>query len=130
VELQHPDGISGWGECVAGEQPNYSAETIDTAWWAIRTWIAPRLREQELPSPNAVHDLLARDFRGHQMAKASVEMATWELAARLDGVPLARKLGGTREEIPTGISLGIQNTPEALVELAVRARAQGYRKIR
>ena len=130
VELQHPDGISGWGECVAGEQPNYSAETIDTAWWAIRTWIAPRLREQDLPSPNAVQQLLARDFRGHLMAKASVEMATWELAARLDGVPLARKLGGTREEIPTGISLGIQSTPEALVALALKARADGYRKIK
>jgi O-succinylbenzoate synthase len=130
VELQHPDGISGWGECVAGEQPNYTAETIDTAWWAIHTWIAPRLLEQELPSPNVVYELLARDFRGHLMAKASVEMATWELAARLDGVPLARKRGGTRAEIPTGISLGIHSKPEAHVELAPKARGEGYRKIK
>ena len=130
VELQHPDGISAWGECVAGEQPNYSAETIDTAWWAMRTWIAPRVLGRDLASPNVVHDLLARDFRGHLMAKAAVEMAVWELAAQLQGMPLSRMLGGTREHIATGISLGIQSSPEALVELAQAARSQGYRKIK
>jgi len=130
VELQHPDGISGWGECVAGEQPNYSPETIDTAWWAIRTWIAPRVRATDLASPNVVQGLLARDFRGHLMAKAAVEMAAWELASRLEGVPLSRMLGGTRDQIPTGISLGIQSGPEALVALARAARADGYRKIK
>jgi len=130
VELQHPDGISGWGECVAGEQPNYSPETIDTAWWAIRTWVAPRVRGADLPSPNAVSEILDRDFRGHRMAKAAVEMASWELAARLEGVPLARMLGGTRDEIATGISLGIQSSPEALVELALAARKNGYNKIK
>ena len=130
VELQHPDGISGWGECVAGEQPNYSPETIDTAWWAIRTWIAPRVRGEDLPSPNAVSEILERDFRGHRMAKAAVEMASWELAARLEGVPLARMLGGTRDEIATGISLGIQSSPDALVELALAARKNGYNKIK
>jgi O-succinylbenzoate synthase len=130
VELHHPDGVIGWGECVAGEQPNYSAETIDTAWFAIREWIAPRILRHELPGPQAVRGLLERDFRGHLMAKAAVEMGAWELAARLRGVSLATLLGGTRARVAAGISLGIQGSPEALVERACAAHAQGYRKVK
>ncbi len=130
LELHHPDGLVGWSECVAFEQPNYSAETIDTAWFAIREWAAPRVLGQSLPGPNAVHDLLDRDVRGHNMAKAAVEMGLWELSARMRGVPLSRLLGGTRERIATGISLGIQPNPDALVERATAALAQGYRKIK
>jgi O-succinylbenzoate synthase len=130
LELTDADGVSVWAECVAGELPNYSAETIDTAWHAITTWIAPRVLGHALPGPEAVHDLLARDFRGHPMAKAAVEMGSWALAAERAGVPLARLLGGTRTAIPTGISLGIQAAPEALVERALAARAAGYRKIK
>jgi O-succinylbenzoate synthase len=96
----------------------------------MRTWIAPRVRGIDLPSPNVVYGLLARDFRGHLMAKAAIEMGVWELAAQLEGVPLSRKLGGTRDRIATGISLGIQQNPEALVALAQAARSDGYRKIK
>jgi O-succinylbenzoate synthase len=130
LELTDADGVSVWAECVAGELPNYSAETIDTAWHAITTWIAPRVLGRTLPGPEAVHDVLARDFRGHPMAKAAVEMGCWALSAERAGVPLARRLGGTRAGVPTGISLGIQATPEALVERALAARAAGYRKIK
>ena len=130
LELGHPDGIAGWSECVAGEQPNYSAETIDTAWFAIREWIAPRVLGRDLAGPEAIHPLLERDFRGHAMAKAAVEMGGWELEARLRGLPLARLLGGTRDRVPVGISIGIQASPAALVERAAAARAAGYRKIK
>ncbi len=130
LELHHPDGLVGWGECVAGEQPNYSAETIDTAWFAIRQWVAPRILGTALAGPSAVHDLLAHDFRGHHMAKAGVEMGCWELAAQLQGVSLSKLLGGTRERIATGISLGIQADPDALVSRARAAHGQGYRKIK
>jgi O-succinylbenzoate synthase len=130
LELTDADGVSVWAECVAGELPNYSAETIDTAWHAITTWIAPRMLGRTLPGPGAVHDVLARDFRGHPMAKAAVEMGCWALAAERAGLPLARLLGGTRTTIATGISLGIQATPDALVERALAARAAGYRKIK
>ena len=118
LELTSPQGVTGWSECVAGEQPNYSDETIDTAWLAIREWVAPRILKQELEGPEIVHAILERDFRGHRMAKAAVEMGCWELAARLCGRPLAALLGGTRERIVTGISLGIQASPEALVRRA------------
>jgi O-succinylbenzoate synthase len=130
LELRDADGASAWSECVAGERPNYSAETIDTAWHAIREWVAPRVLGRAFDGPEQVHDALERDFCGHQMAKAAVEMGCWALAATKTGVALARLLGGTRERIVTGISLGIQRTPAALVERAVAARQAGYRKIK
>jgi O-succinylbenzoate synthase len=130
LELTSADGITAWSECVAGEQPNYSDETIDTAWLALRAWIAPRIVGQELDGPERVHDILARDFRGHRMAKAAVEMGCWELAARSLGRSLSACIGGTRERVVTGISLGIQATPAALVDRARAALEQGYRKIK
>ncbi len=130
LELRHPDGPSAWAESVAGEQPNYSSETIDTAWLAIREWLAPRLLGRDLAGPGAVQPLLEAGVRGHLMAKAALEMGCWALEAELRGLPLAELLGGTRERVATGISLGIQRSPEALVERAVAARAEGYRKIK
>ena len=130
VELESADGVVGWGECTAGELPNYGPETIDTAWLAIREWVAPRVLGQSYGGPEEVHPALDADFRGHNMAKAAVEMAAWELAARTDGVPLAKKLGGTRDRIRVGISLGIQKSPKALVERAQAALERGYRKVK
>jgi O-succinylbenzoate synthase len=130
LELHHPDGITGWSECVAGEQPNYSPETIDTAWLAIREWIVPRVLGRTFAGPRDVHPVIEHDLCGHPMAKAAVEMGTWELAAQLQGVPLATLLGGRHSRVPVGISIGIQATPHALVERATAALAQGYRKIK
>ncbi len=130
LELAEKGGAVGWSECVAGELPNYSAETIDTAWRAIREWVAPRILGRAFDGPDAIHAVLAEDFRGHLMAKAAVEMGCWDVAARLAGVPLARLLGGTRERIEVGISIGIQADPAALVQRAKAALAEGYRKIK
>ena len=130
VEVVDASGVVGWGECVAGEQPNYSPETIDTAWFAIREWLAPRLLARPLDGPEVVFAALDQNVRGHNMAKAALEMACWDLAARQRGVPLARLLGGTRDRVVTGISIGIQRNPAALVDRARRAVADGYRKIK
>ncbi len=130
LELTEASGCTGWSECVAGELPNYSSETIDTAWHAIRAWVAPRVLGRAFDSPETGAGALAEDFRGHLMAKAAVEMGCWEVAARLAGVPLARLLGGTREKIATGISIGIQPDPPALVERVRTALAEGYRKVK
>lgn len=130
VELLDGDGAAGWAECVAGEAPQYSPETVDTAWLAVREWIAPRVLGRAFRNPAAVHDALARAFKGHAMAKACVEMAAWALAAEREGVALSRLLGGTRERVETGISLGIQPDPAALVARAQAARAEGYRRIK
>ncbi len=131
LELYGADGgPPGWSECVAGENPNYSSETIDTAWLAIREWVAPRVLGRDFSGPEAVHAALEHDFRGHRMAKAAVEMGAWELAARQQGVPLAKLLGGTRESVSAGISIGIQANPEALASRAIAARDAGYSKVK
>jgi len=121
---------TGWGECVAGEYPSYGPETIDTARWALREWLVPRLLGASFDDPRQVFPRLDRNLRGHRMAKAALEMACWELAARLAGEPLARLLGGERREVEAGISLGIQDTPAALAARARAALERGYRKVK
>ena len=130
LELTDASGVTVWSECVAGEAPNYSPETIDTAWLAISDWIAPRVLGTGFAQPGDVNPALDRDFRGHNMAKAAVEMGMWGIAAEQAGLPLARFIGGTRTTIPTGISLGIQKSPAALVDKAREAIKQGYRKVK
>jgi O-succinylbenzoate synthase len=136
VHLRDVDGAEGWGECVAGETPHYSSEAIDTAWVALREWVAPRVLGRAFAGPEEIHPALDLNFRGHNMAKAAVEMAAWELVARKEGMSLARKLGALGEpralrgRIEVGISLGIQKSPELLVEKARQALERGYRKVK
>ncbi|MDX1388834.1 MAG: o-succinylbenzoate synthase, partial [Acidobacteriota bacterium] len=111
VRLEDADGREAWAECVAAERPNYSSETVDTAWLAIREWVAPRVLGRCFDDPGSVAPVLETNFRGHRMAKAAVEMGTWALEAERRGEPLARLLGGVRARIPVGISLGIQREP-------------------
>lgn len=130
LELFDVNGDSAWSECVAGEYPNYSAETIDTAWHAIEEWIAPKILGRRFAQPRDVYPLLQADIRGHEMAKAAVEMGAWALFAELSQQPLVELLDGTQRTIPVGISLGIQASADALVERALAAHAAGYRKIK
>ncbi len=128
LQLRDADGVTVWSECVAGEAPNYSSETIDTAWLVISEYVAPRVFGVEFEQPSEVHPALEHNFRGHHMAKAAVEMAAWCLAAERDGISLARLIGGTRTEIATGISIGIQSSPRDLVQRVGRALDDGYKK--
>jgi len=130
LELRDLSGAVAWSECVAGAGPNYSPETVDTAWIVIRQWVAPRVLNRRFERAADVHAVLEEDFRGHRMAKGAVEMGFWGLEAEIRQVPLAELLGGTRKRIATGISLGIQSSPEALVERAGRALAEGYKKVK
>lgn len=130
LELVDADGPRVWAECVAGEQPNYSYETIDTARHAIREWLAPRLLGTSVGAPAEIHALLEKNIAGHHMAKAALEMGSWALEAIRRGVALSTLLGRTRDRVPTGISIGIQANPEALVQRAKRAVADGYRKVK
>ena len=137
LELEGSNGAgreaTAWGECVAGEFPGYGYETIDTARLAIREWLAPRVLGHAFDHPREVFAHLDRNLRGHRMAKAAVEMACWELAARLageSGEPLARLLGGERQAVATGVSLGIQDNPAALALKGRAALERGYRKVK
>ena len=122
-------GAIGYGECVAEQDPYYSAETNETAWHIITAFIAPRVVGVEFAHPRDVFPAL-KAIRGHNMAKAAVEMAAWDLFARQQNVPLCRVLGGTRERIASGVSIGIQNSLDELAAHVERELAAGYRRIK
>jgi O-succinylbenzoate synthase len=130
VHLRDADGHEAWGECVAGEAPNYSPETVDTCRHAIRTWLASLLLDVPLDAPAAAAARLDRHVRGHRMAKAALEMPVWALHAVRGGQSLAQALGGVRAAIEVGISLGIQADPAALAAKVTAARSTGYRRIK
>ncbi len=128
LETTDTDGVTAWSECVAGERPYYSPETIDTAWLAIQQWIGPCVLGVPIPGLDAIQPSLDASVRGHRMAKAAVEMSMWGLAAEREQVSLASLIGGSRSQIATGISIGIQETPQRLVEKVRAALQEGYRK--
>ena len=123
------DGETGYGECVADSDPYYSSETIATAWHIIRDFIAPAVLGREFVHPREVFSSL-RAIRGHNMAKAAVEMAAWDLYAKQQRLPLADVLGGTRSAIESGVSIGIQDTLDDLVERVGVELADGYRRVK
>lgn len=130
AEIEDTDGATAWGECCAFHEPNYLPETIDTAWLMIRQHVAPRVIGRSFNDPNDVHPALAKDFKGHNMAKATIEMTCWALVAEKSGVSLSKLLGGTRDQISSGVSLGIQDSPEALVAKVQRSLDEGYAKVK
>ncbi len=123
------DGVRGWGECVAGEDPFYSSEWIETAWPTIKHYLAPALLQNGVQAGRDCSALFAR-VRGHRMAKASLENAVWDAEAQLLQQPLWKLLGGTRREIACGVSIGIQDTLEQLMEKIATEVAAGYRRIK
>ena len=125
----HGDGEVGYGECVADANPYYSAETTETSWHIIEQFIAPRVVGGSFAHPREVYPALGA-IRGHNMAKAAVEMAAWDLYARQQGVPLAKILGGTRTEIASGVSIGIQDSLDELVDRIAIELAAGYRRVK
>jgi O-succinylbenzoate synthase len=125
----HSDGLEGWGECVAGENPYYSEEYIDGAWDVIVRYLGPALLGKTLQSGREVPALLA-PVREHPMAKAALENAAWDAEAQEKGTPLWKLLGGTRSEIACGVSIGIQDSHEQLLQKVETELAAGYQRIK
>ena len=128
VELE-ADGLTGWGECVAGEHPYFSDEMIDTAWIITETELAPRLLDAEVRGGSSCPEIL-KQVRGHRMAKAALENAVWDLEAQAKRISLAELLGGTQEVIPCGVSIGIQPSPERLMDKIATELDAGYQRIK
>jgi o-succinylbenzoate synthase len=124
------DGATGWGEVTAGENPFYNEEWTDSAWGILHDYVAPRVLHKELASPEDVFPLTAH-IRGHNMARGGLEAAVWDLAARINGVPLWQQIGaGARREIPCGVSIGIQDSVEQLFEKIQTELDAGYQRIK
>ena len=122
-------GIVGYGEVPASAAPRYSYETVQTAWHVIRDFLAPRLKGQEIAAPGPISELFTF-VRGHNMAKAGIEMAVLDLFGKAQNKPIHQILGGERSEIPTGVSLGIEDTVPDLLRRVEEAVAKGYRRIK
>ncbi|WP_324715837.1 o-succinylbenzoate synthase [Carboxydochorda subterranea] len=136
-------GLEGYGECVAEESPLYREETVGTARSVLEEVILPRLLRPgapsgsmgglaagpDIPNPETLAASLA-SVRGNRMAKAAVETAFWDLWAKSLGLPLWQLLGGVRQVVPVGVSLGIQPSVEATLDAVARYVAEGYRRIK
>src|SRR5947199_488686 len=123
------DGVIGWGECVAAEAPFYSPEYADTAWPVLRDFLWPMVKGKRFDSACEIWGLLKR-VRGHNMAKACLEAAVWDAEAKQKGIPLSKLLGGTREEIASGVSIGIKDSLDELVAAVKKELAAGYQRIK
>jgi O-succinylbenzoate synthase len=122
-------GLTAWGECVADNDPYYSAETVETAWHVISTFLAPLVLGVEFSHPRDVFPALRR-VRGHHMAKAAIEMAAWDLYAKQAGMPLSAALGGTRTRVAAGVSIGIQDSLDQLMDRVAAELAEGYQRVK
>jgi O-succinylbenzoate synthase len=123
------EGLSGWGEITAGEGPFFSPETTETAWHVVRDFLAPLLVGKSFAAAAELPRLLEK-IRGHEMARAGVENALWDIEAQEKGISLAALLGGEREEIACGVSLGIQPSVPVLLEKVEQELAAGYQRIK
>lgn len=123
------EGVTGWGECVAGESPFYSPEYTDTAWLVLRSFLWPLVKGKRFSAASEIWELLAL-VRGHNMAKAALEAAIWDAEAKEKGIPLAKLIGGSREEIASGVSVGIKDSLDDLVTAVKRELAAGYQRIK
>ena len=125
----HCEGIEGWAECVSGEDPYYSSEWIESTWPTIKHYLGPAVLNGELATAREIVPKMAQ-VRGHRMAKAALENALWDAEAKQKKQPLWKMLGGTHREIPCGVSIGIQDSVEQLMEKIETELAAGYRRIK
>src|SRR5512134_3062615 len=123
------EGLTGYGECVATRDPGYNYETTGTAWHILKDFVAPLILGRDIKD---ALDFQGRvdGIRGHLLAKAGVEMALWDLIGKRDGRSLRQMLGGKRERVEVGVSVGLQRSPEVLVRSVTDYVQKGYARIK
>ncbi|KAB2338574.1 o-succinylbenzoate synthase [Cytobacillus depressus] len=129
TEVQDGNDV-GYGECVVNSNPYYNEETVQTAWHIMKDFLIPiLLQKEEITHPDEINELF-KQVRRHQMAKSALEGAIWDLYARKQGKTLAEVIGGKKEKISVGVSIGIQETKEELVEIVGKYLKEGFQKIK
>jgi O-succinylbenzoate synthase len=127
--VRDSDGAEGWGECTAGEGPFYCEEWTESAWNTLYAYLGPMLLKQDIAQAAEVFNLL-KAVRGNRMAKAALETACWDLEANRAGTPLWKHLGGVQPEIACGVSIGIQDSVESLIDKIQKELDAGYQRIK
>lgn len=125
----HSEGLTGWGECVATRDPGYTYETTGTTMHILKDFIAPLIVGQDVKDAPDFQNYVSR-IRGHHLAKAGVEMAIWDLLGKREGKSLRELLGGAREKVEVGVSIGIQESAQCLVRSAAEYVGQGYTRVK
>lgn len=129
VRVRDSSGAEGWGECASPSDPYYCPETTETCWHMLGDFLVPRLLGQRWQHPDQAAETWQL-VRGNRFARAGLEMACWDLYARAKGQPLAAAIGGTRREIYSGVSLGIEPTVAGILAQVERYVSQGYKRIK
>lgn len=129
LELHDQDGTVGYGESSAFDQPFYNEEFRDGSWELITKQLLPRIMNKELTHPDDLYDLVI-DIRRNNMSKAAINCALWDIYAKQHHQTLAQALGGNRDKVETGVSIGVQNSPEQLVKVVEGYLRDGYRRIK
>lgn len=122
-------GITGWGECVAEGNPFYSYETVQTSWHILKDFIIPNVVGEKISN---IEDAINRwnNIRGHRMAKAGLEAALWDLFAKRKNLSLSKLIGGVRNKIDVGVSIGIQKSEKDLLKKVEGYVKEGYKRIK
>src|ERR1043165_6976046 len=123
------EGLIGYGECVATRDPGYNYETAGTAWHILQDFVAPLLLGQDVIDASDFQKRV-EGIRGHPLAKAGVEMALWDLRGKRDGKSLKEMIGGGRDKVEVGVSVGIQESASALVRTVESYLENGYRRVK
>jgi len=123
------DGLIGYGECAADYDPGYSSETAGTSWYILQEFLIPLVLGKPFSSPTGFQNAFDQ-VRGHLMAKAGLEMALWDLLGKAQGRSLRQLLGGVRDRVDVGVSVGIQASPEAMLKVVEGYVSQGYKRIK
>ncbi len=129
LEAKDESGTIGWGECVAFDSPWYTEETVKTSWHILEDFLIPMILHKEISHPDEVSDLF-KSIRKNNMAKSTIEGAIWDIYAQQTNQSLAKALGGNKEKIEVGISIGIQKTIEKQIEVVGQAVNKGYKRIK
>lgn len=122
-------GLTGWGECVAEGTPFYSYETVTTAWHILSDFLIPSIIHKNIYSIDEAIKSYSK-VRGHNMAKAGLEAALWDLFAKSKNISLSKMLGGTRDKIDVGVSIGIQTSEAELIKKVEGYLEEGYKRIK
>lgn len=123
------EGITGWGECVAGSSPYYTYETVQTAWHILQDFLIPSILGKDISSIDEAIQLYSQ-VRGHMMAKAGLESALWDVFAKSKNISLSKILGGTKKKIDVGVSIGIQSSSTELIKKVEAYLSEGYKRIK
>ncbi|MBI0577136.1 o-succinylbenzoate synthase [Neobacillus cucumis] len=130
VEVKNEDGLTGWAENVAMPTPYYNEETVKTNWHMLEDFLMPLLLNHDFSHPDELSEKLFAHIRGNYMAKASLEMAAWDLYAREQNISLASALGGTKKNIDVGVSIGIKDSIEDTLKVIEQRRSEGYKRFK